>query len=179
MMKLNESLDYMDLKDQLKNRITVDEYSAKMGPDKDIVTITFTVYSKLAAEDLVTWFERGYDWVLDASVSDGELEPGVYLVFVEMDRRAKVPARICTLLSDLETLTGLGLKDWTVEIEGTDCPADPEAMADKMILNPNVYKAQKESEEELNEFRTIAGLETKPIYEEDAYIKSIKDMAGI
>ena len=44
-MKLNEGLDYMDLKDQLKNEITVDEYSAKMGSDNAIVTITFTVYS--------------------------------------------------------------------------------------------------------------------------------------
>jgi hypothetical protein len=179
MMKLNESLDYMDLKDQVKNEVTVDEYAAKMGPDNAIVTITFTLHSKLAAKDLVTWFERGYDWVLDASVSDGELEPGKYLVFVEMDRRSKVPSRICTLLSDLETLTGLKLEDWNVQVEGEDCPADPEAIADKMILNPNVYKAEKESEKELNEYRTIAGLATKPIYEEDAYIRSIKDMAGI
>lgn len=179
MMKLNESLDYMDLKDLLKNEITIDEYAAKMGPDNTVVTVTFTVYSKLAANDLVTWFERGYNWVLDASVSDGELEPRKYLVFVEMDRRSKVPSRICTLLSDLETLTGLKLEDWNVKIEGKDCLPDPEAIADKMILNPNVYKAEKESEKELNEFRTIAGLTTKPMYEEDAYIRSIKDMAGL
>lgn len=178
-MKLNEGLDYLDLKDQLKNEVTVDEYSAKMGPDNAIVTITFTVYSKLAANDLVTWFERGYDWVLDASISDGELEPGKYLVFVEMDRRSKVPSRICTLLSDLETLTDIKLKDWNVKIEGEDCPADPEAIANKMILNPNVYKAEKESEKELNEFRTIAGLATKPMYEENAYTRSIKYLAGI
>jgi len=178
-MKLNEGLDYMDLKDQLKNEVTVDEYSAKMGPDNAIVTITFTVYSKLAANDLVSWFERGYDWVLDASVSDGELEPGQYLVFVEMDRRSKVPSRICTLLSDLNTLTDIKLGDWNVKIEGEDCPADPEAIADKMILNPNVYKAEKESEKELNEFRTIAGLETKPMYEENEYTKTIKYLAGI
>jgi hypothetical protein len=178
-MKLNEGLDYMDLKDQLKNEVTVDEYSAKMGPDNAIVTITFTVYSKLAANDLVSWFERGYDWVLDASVSDGELEPGKYLVFVEMDRRSKVPSRICTLLSDLTTLTDIKLGGWNVKIEGEDCPADPEAIADKMILNPNVYKAEKESEKELNEFRTIAGLATKPMYEENEYTRNIKYLAGI
>ena len=178
-MKLNEGLDYLDLKDQLKNEVTVDEYSAKMGPDNAIVTITFTVYSKLAANDLVSWFERGYDWILDASISDGELEPGKYLVFIEMDRRSKVPSRICTLLSDLETLTGLKLEDWNVQVEGEDCRAEPEAIADKMILNPNVYKAEKESEKELNEFRTIAGLATKPMYEENAYTRSIKYLAGI
>jgi hypothetical protein len=58
---LNESLDYQDMKDQISSDITVDEYSAKMGKDKDIVTVTFTANSKLAAEDLVTWFERGYE----------------------------------------------------------------------------------------------------------------------
>ena len=53
---LTEGLDYMDMKDQVGDTITVDEYSAKMGKDKDIVTITFTVSNKLAAQDLVTWF---------------------------------------------------------------------------------------------------------------------------
>ena len=77
------SLDYMDLEGQLNDKVTVDEYAAKMGPDNDIVTLTFISNSKLAAEDLVTWFERGYDWVLDASVSEGEIEPGKWLVFVE------------------------------------------------------------------------------------------------
>ena len=82
--------------------------------NKDIVTITFKVNSELAANDLVTWFERGYDFVLDASVSEGEIKPGKYLVFVEMDRRSKVPERIISVLADLETLTGLKLNDLIV-----------------------------------------------------------------
>ena len=52
------SLDYMDMEGQLADIITVDEYAAKMGQDKDIVTVTFTTNSNLAAEDLVSWFER-------------------------------------------------------------------------------------------------------------------------
>lgn len=184
---INESLDYMDMKGQVDDVITVDEYSAKMGSDKDIVTLTFTVKSKLAAEDLVTWFERGYDWVLDASVSDGELEPGKWLVFVEMDRRSKVPNRIITLLEDLETLTDLKLKDWTVTVEGDDCEADEESIREKMILNPNEYKEQEEETEEtevevddeLNEMRIRAGLDVKTSYVEDEYIKNIKAMAGM
>ncbi len=182
---INESLDYMDMKDQVGDTITVDEYSAKMGKDKDIVTLTFTTASKLAAEDLVTWFERGYDFVLDASVSDGELEPGKWLVFVEMDRRSKVPNRIITLLSDLETLTDLKLKDWIVEIEGNEYDADEDIIRDHMILNPNEYKEQKETEEseetdeELNEMRIRAGIDPKVSYVEDEYIKNIKAMAGM
>lgn len=183
-MIINESLDYMDMENQLKDVITVDEYAAKMGSDKDIVTVTFTVHSKLAAKDLVTWFERGYDWVLDASLSDGEIEPGKWLVFVEMDRRSKVPERIITLLEDLETLTGLKLKDWTVDIEGDEYDADEEIIRQKMILNPNEYEELKKTEEiekegELNEMRKRAGIETKLFYTEDEYIKNLKAMAGM
>lgn len=178
---LNESLDYMDLEDQLADTITVDEYSAKMGPDKDIVTITFTVNSKLAAEDLVTWFERGYEWVLDASVSEGELEPGKWLVFVEINRRSTTPKRIITLLSDLETLTGLKLKDWSVEVEGDEYDADEEILHQAIVCNPNEYKVSHgdSDEEKLNEFRELAGIETPKKYVEDEYIKSLKSIAGL
>ena len=181
---INESLDYMDMKDQVGDTITVDEYSAKMGKDKDIVTITFTTNSKLAAEDLVTWFERGYDFVLDASVSDGELEPGKWLVFVEMDRRSKVPNRIITLLDELETLTDLKLEDWKVDIEGDECDADEDAIRERMILNPNEYKDEKGdndevNDEELNEMRLRAGIDVKSVYTEDEYIKNLKAIAGM
>jgi hypothetical protein len=176
---LNESLDYMDMDGQISDKITVDEYAAKMGKDKDIVTITFKVNSELAANDLVTWFERGYDFVLDASVSDGEIEPGTYLVFVEIERRSRVPERIIRLLSDLETLTGFKLKDWTVEIENETYDADESVIRQAMILNPNEYKMEKEKDEKLNEYRQIAGIATKPLYTEDAYIRKIKTMAGM
>lgn len=179
MKKLNESLDYLDMKDQLNDIVTVDEYAAKMGDDSSIVTLTFTVHSKLAAEDLVTWFERGYDWVLDASVSDGEIEPGKWLVFVEMERRSKVPERICTLLSDLNTLTDLKLDDWKVDVEGTETSADEEQIRNLMVLNPNEYKKIKQVGEEINEFRELAGLEVKAVYEDDEYIRNLKAMAGM
>lgn len=178
------ALDYMDLEGQLKDKLTIDEYAAKMGKDSDIVTITFTTNSKLAAKDLVTWFERGYDFVLDASVSDGEIEPGKWLVFVEMDRRSKVPERIITLLEDLETLTDMAVSDWTVEIDGNEYEASEEIMKEKMILNPNEYEDKKDSEddendEELNEMRLRAGLDVKTNYVEDEYIKNLKAIAGL
>ena len=75
-----------------------------------------------------------------------------------MDRRSKVPERIITLLSDLETLTGFKLKDWTVEVEGEEYEADESILKDAIILNPNEYKEEKnveedEVEEDLNEMR--------------------------
>jgi hypothetical protein len=179
---INEGLDYLDMKDQISDTVTVDEYAAKMGKDSDIVTLTFITSSKLAAQDLVTWFERGYDFVLDASISDGELEPGKWLVFVEMDRRSKVPNRIITLLSDLTTLTGFDLEDWVVEVEGDKHHADEEILRKAIVLNPNEYKMEKEPDkldEELNEMRLRAGLEVKSTYVEDEYIKNLKAIAGM
>ena len=177
---LNEGLDYLDMEDQLSDIMSVDEYSAKMGTDDAIVTLTFTVNSKLAAQDLVTWFERGYDWILDASISDGEIETGKWLVFVEMDRRSKVPNRIITLLSDLETLTGMKLKDWSVEIDGDEYDADEEIIRQKMILNPNEYQEKRQDKEvEINEMRTLAGLETELRYTKDEYISNLQAMAGL
>jgi len=180
------ALDYMDLEGQLTDKITIDEYAAKMGKDSDIVTLTFITHSKLAAQDLVTWFERGYDFVLDASVSEGEIEPGKWLVFVEMDRRTRVPERIATLLSDLETLTGLKPDEWTAEIDGDEYQASEEIMKEKMILNPNEYKMEKESDEisdesesDLNEMRLRAGLDVKTTYVEDDYIKNLKAIARV
>lgn len=178
---LNESLDYLDMEGQLSDKVTIDEYAAKMGKDKDVVTITFKTNSKLAAKDLTSWFERGYDWVLDASVSDGEIEPGKYLVFVEIQRRSKVPSRIIQLLSDLETLTGFELADWNIDIDGEKVDADESALRNAIICNPNEYEEVKEidSEEEINEFRELAGLETKTVYEDDEYTRNLKAMAGM
>ena len=48
-----------------------------------------------------------------------------------------------------------------------------------MILNPNEYNLDKERDEKLNEFRELAGLETKRMYQEDEYIKNLKAIAGM
>lgn len=179
-MKLNEGLDYHDMKGQIDPKVTVDEYAAKMGEDSDIVTLTFKTNSKLAAKDLVAWLEIGYDFILDSSVSDGEIEPGKWLVFVEMKRRGNVPEKIVKILSDLETLTDMPVKDYTVSFKDDDYDADPDVLKQVMILSPDEYKKIENKEEELNEMRHIAGLPRKKIYENiDQEIKHLIDIARI
>lgn len=177
---LTEGLDYMDLEGQLEPRISVDEYSAKMGKDSDVVTVAFVVKSEAAGNDLVDWLERGYNFVLDAQLSDGEVRTGKYLVFVEMDRRTTVPARIVEILDDLETLTGLTAKDWTVEIDEEEYDADESILKQKIILSPKDYRVEEEREEELNEMRTVAGLDTVKIHsQQDEELKKFKAIAGL
>ena len=105
---------------QVEPTLTVDEYAAKMGKDNDIVTLAFVVRSKDAGNDLVEWFEKGYDYILDASLSTGEIESGKWLIFVELNRRSTVPERIVELINDLKTLTNLKLSDWTIRVDEED-----------------------------------------------------------
>ena len=178
---INEGLDYRDLEGQLEDVVSIDEYAAKMGEDSDIVTIAFIVNSRLAGEDLVEWFERGYDWVLDAQVSEGELVPGKYVVFVETKRRLKVPERVIELLEDLETLTGYKLTDWTVKVADEEHDADEEILKQVLTLSPQQYRDEVEDEEGLNEMRERAGLDVKLLHadKQDAEIRAFKSIAGL
>lgn len=175
-----EGLDYHDMEGQVLPLVTVDEYSAKMGSDSDIVTLSFIVKSEAAGNDLVDWFERGYDWVLDASLSEGEIEPNRWLVFVEMNRRSTVPNRIIELIKDLKTLTNLKVSEWTIEVDDEEYEPEEQILQQVIICNPNRYKQEKEKEDELNEMRSVAGLGTKNIFESnDTELKNFKAIAGL
>ena len=179
---LNEGLDYHDLEGQMIPTVTVDEYAAHMGNDSEIVTLAFTIKSEAAGNDLVDWFERGYDFVLDAQVSEGEVKPGQYLVFVEKNRRSSVPKRIIELLDDLETLTAIPVKDWTIIVDEEEHSPEEEVLKQVITISPHDYREEVEvEEEELNEMRERAGLEVKVIHadKQDAEIKAFKSMAGL
>ena len=179
---INEGLDYHDLEGQLLPKVTVDEYAAHMGNDSEIVTLAFTIKNKQAGDDLCDWFERGYDFVLDAQVSEGEISPGKYLVFVEMNRRSTVPARIIELLKDLETLTDMKLSDWTIIVDDEEYEPTEEVLKQVIVISPHNYREEKEKEEEeLNEMRENAGLDVKSIHsdKQDAELKAFKARAGL
>lgn len=160
---LKEGLDHLDMVGQIKPILSIDEYESKMGDDSDVVTLSLVVNSKLVGEDLVMWFEKGYDFVLDASVSNGEISPGKYLVFVELERRTSIPDKIITLLKDLETLTDFSLSDWKLKISREEYSVSVENIRENLILNPNRYRMEQERLQELNEMRDIIGLPSKPV----------------
>lgn len=164
---------------QVEPTLTVDEYAAKMGKDNDIVTLAFVVRSKDAGNDLVEWFEKGYDYILDASLSTGEIESGKWLIFVELNRRSTVPERIVELINDLKTLTNLKLSDWTIRVDEEDYEPEEQILKQVIICNPNEYKIEQEKEKELNEMRSIAGLSNKIIYAKDNEIKDFISKAGL
>ena len=107
MHNLNEDLKPKDLKFLVSNIFEIDSYSSKMGSDKDIVVVSFNIENKEPAQDLVNFIERGYDFVLDADSSPGELNDGRYKVFVEIERTRHIPDQILEILYGLKKLTGI------------------------------------------------------------------------
>lgn len=177
-MKLLEGFNYHDLVGQVTPIVSVDEYSAKAGTDDEIVTLSFIVKGQQASKDLVDWFERGYEWILDAQVSDGEYSLGKNLVFVEMPRRTTVPARIIELLNDLDTLTDIPLNDWTIKINDEDYDPDLDQLKNVLELSPHQYRVDNEME--LNEMREMAGITTVNVNAKpDSLLKDFLSKAGL
>lgn len=178
-MRLDEALDHLDLQRMVSPRLSVDEYVAHMGENRDIITLAFIVTGKQAAEDLSSWFERGYDWVLDAKVSDGEVESGKYLVFVELKRRTSAPERIVELLEDMQTLTDIKLTEWTVVVDNEETDANADTLSQMIVTSPLEYKKDVEREDEMNEWRELAGIERKRLYEIDKDIREFLTRGGL
>jgi len=175
---LFESLGYKDLEGLLKPTIHVDEFSSKMGDDDDIIVLSFFVRDQQAAKDLMNWFEKGYDFVVDADKSPGEIRPNRFLVYVEIRRRSTAAGHVETLLTDLNTLTEFEPKDWIMHYKGKEVAFTRDAFENMVPLSPKAYR--KVHDEDLNEVRIAAGLPTKSIYEkDDPIIRAIQSAAGI
>lgn len=110
MSQLDEGLRSKDLKDLIKPIISVDSYKATMGSDEDICVIGFEVIGKEPADDLVSFIENGYDFVLNASASDGESSGKTFSVFVEVKRGNKLARQIEDILYGVGELAEIN--DW-------------------------------------------------------------------
>lgn len=108
--QLNEGLRPLDLKEMVMPTFEVDAYRSKMGEDKDVCVLSFTVKDRLPAKDLMEFIEKGYHFVLDADVSSGENENGEYSVFVELSRNPKLAEQIREITYGVKRLTGID--DW-------------------------------------------------------------------
>ena len=174
---LREALEYKDMEGMIKPTIHVDEFAAKMGDDDDIIVISFFVRGEQAARDLVNWFEKGYDWVMDADRSPGEIRPGRYLVYIEMRRRSTAGERVAEAIEDLATLTEFEPAAWTMHYDGNTTPFSREEFDRQVPLSPKDYRAQKETD--LNEMRAAAGIEPVQVFEREQDIRHLQSAAGI
>ena len=183
--QLNENLEEGDLKRLVHDELHIDEYKSKMGDDADVCVISFKVAGKEPAIDLVSFIEKGYDWVLDADVSSGEKEGGDYLVFVEIDRTPNMPQQIYDMISDLVNLTEQDITDWRVLYFKSNKEHDltVEALSQIMPLTPAKYRAkyEKDAEEDrqLDQLKTAAGVDVTTTAPVNEFTESLRRAAGI
>jgi hypothetical protein len=177
MKQLNEGLHYHDMENQITPILGIDQFKSKIGDDSEIIVLNFIVKYQAVGEDLVDWLERGYDWIIDAEVSPGEVLDGKFYVYAEMNRRGTAPRRIIEMLEDLETLTDISIDNWKIKIDDKTLDATRELLEQHMILSASEYKRQKDAD--LNEWREIAGLPQVNNTEYDDDIKAWQRTAGI
>lgn len=88
----------------LHSTIEIDEFSSKMGEDKNIITVSFKVKYEDPAKDLVKFIEGGYKSVLDCAISSGEQDDGSYRVFMEIPRNKNSIDHILEIVNDCKKL---------------------------------------------------------------------------
>lgn len=115
------SLREGDLKDMMDDIFEIDSFASKMGSDKDIITLSFSLKEKAPADDLMNFLERGYGFILDADVTAGEQSDGTYKVFVEIQRNKDAHQHILEIvdgvkkLSEIENFKFRYYKNWRSE----------------------------------------------------------------
>ena len=177
---LFENLRGLDLEKMVKNEIHVDEYKSKMGNDDDIVVLSFKVRGKDPANDLVGFLEKGYNFVLDADTSSGEMEDGDYLVFVELKRSSKVVPEILVILEELENLTGIPCLDNRIVYgrDDTSYPVTKENLRKLIPLSPHDYR-KKFPKNDIKGLKAAAGIDSNETAPINDFTESLRILGGI
>lgn len=188
---LNENLEAGDLKRLINSKLHVDEYKSKMGGDADVCVVSFKVGGKEPSTDLVSFIEKGYDWVLDADVSSGEKEGGDYLVFVEAARTQKLPEQIYQLIDDVTNLTKQDIAEWELYNSKAKryIPLTKENLAGITPLTPEKYKLafpadvkadeEQEKQDNIDKLKMQAGVDVTTKAPVNAHTNSIRVAAGL
>ena len=177
---LNEGLERNDLKRLVYPELHVDEYKSKMGKDEDVIVLSFKVTGREPAEDLVNFVEKGYEWVLDADVSAGELDDGDFLVFVECDRVPEVADNIMSMMQDVMNLTDQDLDEWSIQVRSN--PTQMELTADNIRNNVPLTSSSylsRYSKKEIDEMRNAAGIPVTTQAPKNDHTQTLRSLAGI
>ena len=148
------SLQRHDLKDLVDNVLEIDNYKSKMGADEDIVTVAFATKTKESADDLSSFIERGYTFVLDADATSGEQSDGTYKVFVEIERSNSIGEQIIELANGIENLTGMSDIRFRYHKEFRSKPLTLEELDETVPFEPDLYNVdQKGMTESLDNYK--------------------------
>tara|TARA_B100000925_G_scaffold266511_1_gene226388 strand:- start:726 stop:1424 length:699 start_codon:yes stop_codon:yes gene_type:complete len=128
-----------DLQFLVDNIVEIDSFKSKMGDDKDIITLAFSVNGDSPAKDLENFIEKGYPFVLDADVSSGEQSDGSYKVFVEMERNKDAPMHILEIADGVRKLADVDNLRFRYYKNFKSNPLDEESLAN-LPLDAQAYE---------------------------------------
>lgn len=170
-LNISEGLQRGDLENCVSDTLTIDRYSSKMGEDKDVVVVSFTVREKNPAVDLMEFIEKGYQFILDADMSTGEEHNGKYQVFAEIQRSEKIAEQILSLLNGVGQLCGSD--DWKFQYQKSTQLKDAslETILEEVPKTPDEYeiKINEFKESDLKDFFDQGGVDV--VLEENNIIK--------
>jgi len=139
MTLVNEGLKAGDLEGVVSKRFSVDQFKSKMGEDRNIMVLAFSVDSLAAAKDLERFAETGYKEVLDADATPGTLEDGKHRVFIEFARVESVDQHVRRFLDDLSKLTNIEAFEFTYHKRTVPFEASAKNLADVLPRTPEAY----------------------------------------
>ena len=154
MMLVKEGLKAGDLEGSVSKRFSVDQFKSKMGEDRNIMVLAFSVDGMAPAKDLERFAETGYKEVLDADATPGTLADGKHRVFVEFARVETVDQSIRKFLDDLKKLTAIDTFEFTYHKRTVPFEASAKNLADILPRTPEAY-SQKINSLKLGEVQTF------------------------
>ena len=142
MTLVNEGLKAGDLEGVISKRFSVDQFKSKMGEDRNIMVLAFTVDGQAPAKDLERFAETGYKEVLDADATPGSLEDGKHRVFIEFARKPEVVSHIMSFLEDLKKLTNIDQFEFTYHKGSNPTVVSADTMAEGIPTTPDAYESR-------------------------------------
>ena len=139
MQIVNEGLKAGDLEGVVSSTFSVDQYKSKMGDDRNVMVLAFSVDGQAPAKDLEHFAETGYKDIMDADATPGTLEDGKHKVFIEFQRKENVDTAIRKFLDDLKKLTNIETFSFTYHKRTKPFEASAKNLADVLPRTPEAY----------------------------------------
>jgi hypothetical protein len=178
--QLNEGLEGGDLARLVHPELHIDEFKSKLGKDEDVCVVSLKVSDKEPAQDLMSFYEKGYDWIIDSDISSGEMSDGDYVVFVEIERTKDLPRHIMDMMEDTMNLTEQDLSDWRVRYHTstTDHELSEESLRNLIPLTKEDYN-RKYGKEDIDKLKAAAGVQVDTKAPKNDFTESLRALAGI
>lgn len=189
--KLTEGSYKGDLQRLVTPELHIDQHRSKMGEDDDVIVVSFKIQGKEPSQDLVNFLETGYDFILDADASPGEISPGKFLVFFELSRRTTAPERIYQIVEEVLNLSLQKMDEWRFAYGApaqrgtrrkfTTYPLTLENLKSKIPMSPREYRDSHEEPQDTDDIAAMKNIAQIPVNQtapDDDEMNELRQAAG-